>query len=95
MGVFSAISRASGVAIRTERGRVHGQGVVTDAFTTSMSAGQVLGPLAFGAAVDLLSIHSVFYMGGIVGFAGTVGAYWFLRGDAGAGAVASVGTEGD
>lgn len=95
MGVFSAISRASAVAIRTERGRVHGQGVITGAFTTSMSAGQVLGPLAFGMVVDLLDIQAAFYLGGIVGLAGTAGAYWFLRGGPPAAEAGGVGTGGD
>lgn len=79
MGVTSAVSRAASVAIRTERGRVHGMGAVTGAFTTSMSAGQVFGPLLFGAVIDLFSIQAAFYLGGIVGLAGTAGAWWFLH----------------
>jgi len=79
MGLFSAISRASAVAIRTERGRIHGMGAVTGAFTTSLSVGQVLGPLAFGAIADLFQLDYAFYIGGIVGLAGSVISYILLR----------------
>ncbi|MFB6141051.1 MAG: MFS transporter [Halosimplex sp.] len=79
MGVSSAISRSASVAIRTERGRVHGMGAVTGAFTASLSVGQVLGPVTFGAVVDVVSIRWAFYLGGVVGLVGTVGAYWYLR----------------
>ncbi|HKJ45732.1 MAG TPA: MFS transporter [Balneolales bacterium] len=81
MGAFSAVSRASAVAIRTDRGRIHGQGAVTGAFTTSMSAGQVVGPIAFGAVVDVLNIPSSFYLGGIIGLLGSVVGYFFLKKD--------------
>ncbi len=47
MGGLSAFSRASAVAIRTERGRIFGMGSVTGAFTTSMSVGQIIGPIVF------------------------------------------------
>jgi len=79
MGLFSAIGRASAIAIRTERGRVHGMGVVTGAFTTSMSAGQVIGPLAFGAIADLMKLTDAFYVGGVIGLVGSVSSYLLLR----------------
>lgn len=79
MGLFSAIGRASAVAIRTERGRVHGMGAVTGAFATSLSVGQVLGPLAFGAIADLLKLTDAFYIGGIIGLVGSVMSYLLLR----------------
>lgn len=79
MGIFSAFSRASAIAIRTERGRVHGMGAATGAFTTSMSLGQVIGPFLFGLTVDFFNIPYAFYMGGIIGLAGTVAAFWFLK----------------
>jgi MFS family permease len=79
MGLFSAIGRASAIAIRTERGRIHGMGVVTGAFTTSMSAGQVIGPLAFGAIADLFKLTDAFYLGGVIGLAGSVISYLLLR----------------
>lgn len=79
MGLFSAIGRASAIAIRTDRGRVHGMGVVTGAFTTSMSAGQVIGPLAFGAIADLMKLTDAFYIGGVIGLVGSVVSYLLLR----------------
>ncbi len=80
MGIFSAISRASAIAIRTERGRIHGMGATTGAFTTSFSLGQVLGPIAFGAVADVASIPAAFLLGGIVGLAGTAGGVALLKG---------------
>lgn len=79
MGVASAVARASAVAIRTERGRVHGMGAVTGGFTASLSLGQVLGPLVFGALVDWLDIPAAFLLGGLVGLAGTCLAAYFLK----------------
>ena len=79
MGAFSAVSRTSAVAIRTERGRVHGMGLVTGAFTASLSAGQVFGPVGFGAITDSFSVQDAFYVGGVVGIVGTLGAFYYLR----------------
>lgn len=79
MGIASAVARASAVAIRTERGRLHGMGAVTGAFTASLSLGQVLGPLVFGAVVDWLNIPDAFLIGGLVGLAGTFMATYFLK----------------
>lgn len=79
MGVASAFARASAVAIRTERGRIHGMGAVTGAFTASLSLGQILGPLVFGVIVDWLNIPVAFLTGGVVGLTGTLFAVNFLR----------------
>lgn len=79
MGIASAVARASAVAIRTERGRIHGMGAVTGAFTSSLSLGQILGPLIFGAIVDWLNIPVAFLVGGIVGLIGTLLATYFLK----------------
>lgn len=79
MGLFSAIGRASAVAIRTERGRIHGMGAVTGAFTTSLSAGQVVGPVVFGLIADLLKVTDAFYIGGVIGLAGSIISYILLR----------------
>lgn len=81
MGVFSAVSRASTVAIRTERGRYHGMGAVTGVFTAGFSAGQVLGPVGFGVITDILNIPASFYIGALVGLLTTGMAYWYLRTD--------------
>lgn len=79
MGVFSAVSRASTVAIRTERGRYHGQGAVTGVFTAGFSAGQVLGPVGFGIIVEFFNIPDSFYFGALIGLLTTAMAYWYLR----------------
>jgi DHA1 family multidrug resistance protein-like MFS transporter len=79
MGAFSSVSRASAVAIRTERGRIYGMGSATGAFTTSLSFGQVLGPIVFGVIADISSIPVAFLMGGLVGLTGTIAAGIFLR----------------
>ncbi len=79
MGVFSSVSRASGIAIRTERGRIYGMGAATGAFTTSLSLGQVIGPVVLGIIVDAYNIPIAFLVGGIVGIIGTVAATIFLK----------------
>jgi DHA1 family multidrug resistance protein-like MFS transporter len=79
MGGFSSVSRASTVAIRTERGRIYGMGSATGAFTTSLSLGQVLGPILFGVIADISSIHAAFLVGGLVGLTGTIVSGIFLK----------------
>jgi multidrug resistance protein len=79
MGLFSSVSRASTVAIRTERGRVFGMGATTGAFTASISFGQVLGPIIFGVIADVFSIPTAFVLGGVVGLIGTTIASILLR----------------
>ncbi|HKK07868.1 MAG TPA: MFS transporter [Gemmatimonadota bacterium] len=80
MGVSSAVSRASVVAVRTERGRAFGQGAVTGIYTAGLSVGQVAGPVGFGAVVPLLHIGGAFELGAGAGVLGTVAAWWLLRG---------------
>ena len=79
MGSFSSVARASAIAIRTERGRVFGMGAANGAFTTSLSAGQVLGPLAFGVIADMSNIPNAFLIGGLFGLVGTVASFMFFR----------------
>lgn len=79
MGAFSAASRAATIAIRTDRGRVHGMGLVTGIFMTSISLGQVFGPVGFGAVTDWFNIYIAFYMGAFIGLITTIMAYLYLR----------------
>jgi multidrug resistance protein len=79
MGIFSALSRASTVAIRTERGRIHGMGAVTGVYTASFSWGEVLGPLGFGAIAEAWSIPISFYIGAAVGVLTAAAAFWLLH----------------
>jgi len=79
MGAFSSLSRASVLTIRTERGRIYGMGSVTGAFTTSLSIGQVLGPIMFGVIADIYSIPVAFLVGGLVGLTGTIVSCIFFK----------------
>lgn len=79
MGAFSSAARASAIAIRTERGRVYGMGMVTGAFMTSISLGQVIGPVVFGSITDTFNISASFYMGAVIGLITTLLAYLYLR----------------
>jgi len=79
MGAFSSVSRASALAIRTERGRIYGMGSVTGAFTTALSVGQVLGPILFGVIADISSIPAAFLVGGMVGLIGTIASCIFFK----------------
>ena len=79
MGAFSSLSRASALTIRTERGRIYGMGSVTGAFTTSLSLGQVLGPILFGVIADIYSIPVAFLVGGLVGLTGTIVSCIFFK----------------
>ncbi len=79
MGGLSAFSRASAVAIRTERGRIFGMGSVTGAFTTSMSIGQIIGPIVFGFIYDYSGLSMSFIIGGVVGLIGSWLAYRYLH----------------
>jgi MFS family permease len=80
MGAFSALSRASVIAIRTELGRRHGMGTLTGLQGGAFAVGQMLGPLAYGAVADLVGLVAVFPFGSAIGLLGTgfvVG--WFRR----------------
>lgn len=79
MGLSSAFSRASAIAIRTERGRLYGMGAAIGSSTTSVSLGQVIGPFLFGLTVDFFNIPYAFYLGGIIGIFGTLAGFWFLK----------------
>ncbi len=71
MGAFSALGRASLVAIRTELGRTHGMGTLAGVQGSAFAAGQLLGPLVSGAIVDAAGLAAVFPFGSLVGCIGT------------------------
>lgn len=81
MGLLSALSRAACITIQTERGRVHGMGAAAGAMTSSMSLGQVVGPLVLGLIVDWTAIPPAFVVAGLVGLAGSLAAAFLLRRD--------------
>jgi MFS family permease len=71
MGAFSALGRASLVAIRTELGRTHGMGTLAGIQGSAFAMGQMVGPLASGAVVDAAGLASVFPFGSLIGCIGT------------------------
>jgi MFS family permease len=79
MGLLSSVSRAACIAIQTERGRIHGMGAAAGAFTSSMSLGQVTGPLVLGLVVDWSAIPPAFIVAGLVGLAGALASAYLLR----------------
>jgi DHA1 family multidrug resistance protein-like MFS transporter len=79
MGAFSALGRASLVAIRTELGRTHGMATLAGLHASSFALGQTLGPLVSGAMVDGFGLVSVFPLGTAVGCAGTVLVLFWMR----------------
>ncbi|MBU0596460.1 MFS transporter, partial [Candidatus Bipolaricaulota bacterium] len=79
MGAFSALGRASLVAIRTELGRTHGMATLAGLQGSAFAVGQALGPLMSGAVVDLVGVVAVFPFGSGVGCLGTVLVLIWLR----------------
>jgi len=71
MGAFSALSRASIIAIRTELGRTHGMGTLAGLQGGSFAVGQMVGPLVSGVVADFLGVGAVFPVGGGIGLLGT------------------------
>jgi len=71
MGAFSALGRASLVAIRTEIGRTHGMATLGGLTGSSFATGQMLGPLAAGLVVDAFGLAAVFPFASAVGLIGT------------------------
>ena len=72
MGTFSALGRASLVAIRTELGRTHGMATLAGLQGSAFSAGQMLGPILSGIVVDAFGDASAFPFGFVVGAFGSV-----------------------
>lgn len=79
MGAFSALGRASLVAIRTELGRTHGMGTLAGVQGSAFAVGQMLGPLVSGAVVDAAGLGAVFPFGSFVGCVGTVLVIVWIR----------------
>ncbi|MEW5825716.1 MAG: MFS transporter [Candidatus Bipolaricaulota bacterium] len=79
MGAFSALGRASLVAIRTELGRTHGMATLAGVQGSAFAVGQMLGPLVSGAVVDAVGVSYVFPFGSLVGCIGTVLVVVWIR----------------
>ncbi|MBE0635723.1 MFS transporter, partial [Candidatus Bipolaricaulota bacterium] len=79
IGMLSAFSRASILAIRTELGRSHGMATLAGLHGSAFAAGQMIGPVACGALVDLFGVTSAFPLGSLVGVLGSLGVIVWLR----------------
>lgn len=79
MGWWSALARASLLAIRTDIGRTYGMGTVAGLQSGAFSTGQVFGPLAFGVIADLWGVNAVFALGGVVGMVGSIFVIFWMR----------------
>jgi len=79
IGMLSAFSRASILAIRTELGRSHGMATLAGLHGSAFASGQMIGPVMCGAIADLFGLSAVFPFGSFVGVIGSVGVILFLR----------------
>ena len=79
MGGLSVFARATTIAIRTERGRIFGMGATTGLFTTSLSIGQIFGPIIFGIIADTFGLNMSFTIGGMVGLIGALVGFFYLN----------------
>ncbi len=79
MGAFSALGRASLVAMRTEIGRTHGMATLAGLQGSAFAVGQALGPVVSGVIIDTLSLVFVFPFGSAVGCVGTAMVLRWLR----------------
>jgi DHA1 family multidrug resistance protein-like MFS transporter len=79
MGAFSAFSRASVLAIRTELGRTHGMATLAGLHGSSFALGQMVGPMAFGAISDAFGVGAVFPFGSVLGLVGSGLVVYWLR----------------
>jgi len=79
IGMLSAFSRASILAIRTELGRSHGMATLAGLHGSAFAAGQMIGPVACGAVVDVLGVSAAFPFGSLIGVIGSVSVILWLR----------------
>jgi len=79
IGMLSAFSRASILAIRTELGRSHGMATLAGLHGSAFASGQMIGPVVCGVVVDLFGLSAAFPFGSLVGVLGSVGVILWLR----------------
>ena len=79
IGMLSAFSRASILAIRTELGRSHGMATLAGLHGSAFASGQMIGPVICGVMVDLFGVSAAFPFGSLVGVLGSVGVILWLR----------------
>ncbi len=79
IGMLSAFSRASILAIRTELGRSHGMATLAGLHGSAFASGQMIGPVICGVMVDLFGVSAAFPFGSLVGVLGSVGVILWLK----------------
>ena len=79
IGMLSAFSRASILAIRTELGRTHGMATLAGLHGSAFASGQMIGPVVSGAVVDVFGLTAVFPFGSLIGGLGSVAVILWLR----------------
>jgi MFS family permease len=79
IGAFSAFSRASILAIRTELGRTHGMATLAGLHGSAFASGQMIGPVVSGAVVDVFGLQAAFPFGSLIGILGSIGVIFWLR----------------
>ncbi len=79
IGAFSAFSRASILAIRTELGRTHGMATLAGLHGSAFASGQMIGPVVSGAVVDVFGLQTAFPFGSLIGILGSIGVIFWLR----------------
>jgi MFS family permease len=82
IGMLSAFSRASILAIRTELGRTHGMATLAGLHGSAFASGQMIGPVVCGVVVDVFGLSAVFPFGSLIGVIGSVSVIlWLKRAD--------------
>jgi DHA1 family multidrug resistance protein-like MFS transporter len=79
IGMLSAFSRASILAIRTELGRTHGMATLAGLHGSAFASGQMVGPVVCGVVVDVFGLSAVFPFGSLIGCLGSLGVILWLR----------------
>jgi MFS family permease len=87
-GVSMAIGMPAGLAVAADRGRSHrAMGTSIALFTSGMSVGLVIAPLAGGAFSDIFGLDFVFYGGSLVVVAGFAAFLFLVRRARGTGGI--------
>ena len=79
IGMLSAFSRASILAIRTELGRTHGMATLAGLHGSAFASGQMIGPVVCGVVVDVFGLSAVFPFGSLIGGLGSLAVILWLK----------------
>lgn len=79
IGMLSAFSRASILAIRTELGRTHGMATLAGLHGSAFASGQMVGPVVCGVVVDIFGLSAVFPFGSLIGVLGSLAVILWLK----------------